>query len=256
MERRAVIGITTQNIRTISGIPELVPDSWMMSQRFIRAAVAAGGIPWMIPLLDADTETLRLTYERLDGLLLPGGADIDPDSYAAERHPLTVGTDPPRDVVEGRLVEWALEDGMPVLGLCRGIQVINIVLGGTMYQDLAAEYRGAIKHDYVPAQGYARDRLSHDVEIVDGSRLARILGATTRPVNSMHHQGVRDLGRGLIATARAPDGLIEALELPEHPFMLGVQWHPEALCPSDAGSRRLFVEFVAASAHHALIAKR
>lgn len=248
MNQRAVIGITTQNLRVIPGIPELVPDSWMMSQRFILAPVAAGAIPWMIPLLQSDTETLRCVYERLDGLLLPGGADVDPKSYNEERHPLTAGTDPPRDDVELKLVEWALEDGMPILGLCRGCQIINLAQGGTLYQDLEHEYPGAIKHDYMPRAGYARNRLSHNVQLAEGSRLAQIVGESTLPVNSMHHQGIRDLGRDLVAVAIAPDGLIEGIELPAHPFLIAVQWHPEALSPTDPRWRRLFVEFVAAAA--------
>ncbi len=248
MNQRAVIGITTQNLRTIPGIPDIVPDSWMMSQRFILAPVVAGAIPWLIPLLNADTETLRSIYENLDGLLLPGGADVDPGSYDEQAHPRTEGTDPPRDDVELKLVEWALEDGLPILGLCRGCQIVNLALGGTIYQDLEHEFPGAIKHDYLPRAGYARDRLSHDVRLVEGSRLSAIVGEPTMPVNSMHHQGIRDLGRGLVAVAIAPDGLIEGIELPAHPFMIAVQWHPEALSPTDPRMRRLFVEFVAASA--------
>ncbi len=248
MSQRAVIGITTQNLRAIRGIPETVPDSWIMSQRFILAPVVAGAIPWLIPLLNTDTDTLRSIYKHLDGLMLPGGADVDPESYNEERHPRTEGSDPPRDDVELMLVEWALEDGMPILGLCRGLQIINLALGGTLYQDLAHELPGAIKHDYLPSAGYTRDRLSHDVRLVEGSKLAGIVGETTLPVNSMHHQGIRDLGRGLVPVAIAPDGLIEGIELPSHPFLIAVQWHPEALSPTDPRMRRLFVEFVSAAA--------
>ncbi|NIS64144.1 MAG: gamma-glutamyl-gamma-aminobutyrate hydrolase family protein [Gemmatimonadales bacterium] len=248
MNQRAVIGITTQNLRAIKGIPEIVPDSWMMSQRFILAPVVAGAIPWLIPLLNSDTETLRSIYEHLDGLLLPGGADVDPGSYNEEPHPQTEGTDPPRDEVELKLVEWALEDGMPILGLCRGFQIVNLALGGTLYQDIEQELPGAIKHDYLPRAGYARDRLSHDVQLVEGSRLATIVGEPAMAVNSMHHQGIRDLGRGLVATAIAPDGLVEGFEMPSHPFLIAVQWHPEALSPTDPRMRRLFVEFVEAAA--------
>lgn len=248
MNQRAVIGITTQNLRAIRGIPETVPDSWMMSQRFILAPVVAGAIPWLIPLLHTDTETLRSIYEHLDGLLLPGGADVDPSGYQEEPHPQTQGTDPPRDDVELKLVGWALEDGMPILGLCRGLQIINLALGGTLYQDLADELPGAIKHDYLPSAGYTRDRLSHDVRLVEGSKLAAIVGETTLPVNSMHHQGIRDLGRGLVPVAIAPDGLVEGIELPSHPFLVAVQWHPEARSALDARMRRLFEEFVAAAA--------
>src|SRR3712207_5989021 len=123
-------------------------------------------------------------------------------------------TDRERDRVELLLAKWAMADGKPVLGVCRGMQLVNIAAGGTLYQDLATQYTNGIKHDYFPfgGRGHARDYLAHEVRIAEDSRLAPLFGAGTIKVNSMHHQGVRDPGAGLVATAHAPDGLIEALE--------------------------------------------
>ncbi len=252
MHGRPVIGVPTQTLQSLGGVPVDLPPSWVMSQRYIITLTAAGALPWMIPLVVNDQEALRGIYEELDGVFLPGGADIDPASYREERHPACdERTDPARDRVELLLVEWAMADRKPVLGVCRGLQVINLVAGGTLYQDLADELEGAIKHDYFPFGGkYARDFLAHDVTIAEQSRLAEIMGAGTTRVNSMHHQGIRELGRGLIATALAPDGLVEAMESSDGSFLLGVQWHPEALTDGDARMRALFAQFIAAAADY------
>ena len=248
MHRRPVIGIPTQNLQSLGGIPADFPPSWVMSQRYILTLTAAGAIPWMIPLVGDDEETLRGIYDELDGVFLPGGADIDPASYAEERHPLCDRTDPARDQVELAMTRWAIAERKPVLGICRGVQLINLAAGGTLYQDLAEQYAGSIKHDYFPFGGkYARDHLAHDVQVTPGTRLAEWIGAGSVPVNSMHHQGIRDLGTGLVATAIAPDGLIEAAESTDGSFIVGIQWHPEALTDNDARMRRLFAEFIAAA---------
>lgn len=247
MEKRPFVGIPTQSLHAIDGIPEHLPPSWVMSQRYFLAISNLGGVPWMIPLLDADRETLRAIYDGLDGLLLAGGVDVHPDNYGAELGPLTGRTDLPRDMVELQLARWALEDGMPVLGACRGIQAINVAGGGTLYQDVHEERVNAIKHDYFPTQGYARDHLAHDIEIQAGTLLQEIYGGRTARVNSMHHQGIRDLAPGLRVTAFAPDGLVEAVEFGGSQFVLGVQWHPEMLVEKDAGTKRLFLRFLEAA---------
>lgn len=248
MHRRPVIGIPTQNLQSLGGIPAEFPPSWVMSQRYILTLTTAGAIPWMIPLVGDDEATLRGIYDELDGVFLPGGADIDPASYNEDRHPLCDRTDPARDLVELMMARWALTDRKPVLGVCRGVQLMNLAAGGTLYQDLADEYKGSIKHDYFPFGGkYERDHLAHEVDVLPGTRLAEIIGAGTVPVNSMHHQGIRDLGAGLVASAIAPDGLIEAAESGDGSFMVGVQWHPEALTDNDERMCRLFDEFIAAA---------
>lgn len=251
MTYRPTIGIPTQTLHAIDGIPEGLPASWVMNQRYYHAVADAGGVPWMVPLLARDPETLRHIYERLDGVMLAGGVDMDPATFGEAPHPALGNIDPDRDAVELALARWALADGKPLLGLCRGLQVMNVASGGSLHQDLASQVPAAIKHDYFPTAGYERDYLAHEVTLAPGSRLAGVLGAARVPVNSMHHQGVHRIGAGLVPVARAPDGLIEALERPNGAFAIGVQWHPEVLEVREPNTRRLFTEFVAASARFA-----
>lgn len=252
MHQRPVIGIATQTLQSIDRIPEDLPASWVMNQRYFHACTSVGAIPWMVPLLDDDVETLRAIYDRLDGVFIAGGVDVDPVSYGADRHELCGRTDLPRDFVEIQFARWALQDGKPVFGVCRGLQVINVAAGGTLIQDCAGLFEGAIKHDYFPGAGWARDYLAHDIRIAPGSRLHACLGEERVMVNSMHHQAVERVGEGLVATAWAPDGLIEAVEgTREGQFLVGVQWHPEMLIDTDAGTKRLFEEFIeAANQYH------
>jgi putative glutamine amidotransferase len=244
MSTRPVIGVTTQTLQSIDGIPASLPESWVMNQRYFLAATIVGGVPWMIPLLDDDLPTLREIYERLDGLLIPGGVDMDPATFGEDRHPKLGNVDPARDRVELQLTRWAIEDKKPVLGLCRGIQVINVSMGGTLYQDIADQVPRAIKHDYFPTAGFERDHLAHEVELTPGTRLRKAMERGTIRVNSMHHQGIKDLAPELVASAVAPDGLIEAVEVGSDHFMVGVQWHPEVFEMTDPHTRHLFHEFV------------
>jgi len=246
MNRRPVIGIPTQTLHAMEGIPAGLPESWVMNQRYSRVVAAAGGLPVMVPLLD-DEETLRALYDRLDGLLLPGGLDVDPATYGEARRPDCGRLDPARDRVELQFARWAIADGKPLFGLCRGLQIVNVALGGTLYQDIASQLTGAIKHDYFPTAGYSRDHLAHEVTVSSGSRLGSVVGAAPLRVNSMHHQAVKDLAPGLIPTAVAPDGVVEAVEIPDEPFLVGVQWHPESLVERDPRMHRLLARFVEAA---------
>ena len=245
---RPIVGVPTQTLQSLGGVSAEIPASWVMSQRYILTLVAAGAIPVMIPLVDDDT--VHGIYDELDAVFLPGGADIDPATYGKGPHPLCDKTDRERDRVELLLAKWALAEGKPVLGVCRGMQLINVAAGGSLYQDLAEQLPGSLKHDYFPYGGatWTRDYLAHPVEVTPGSRLAELFGAGKLPVNSMHHQGVRDLGRGLVATAVSPDGLIEAIEGERDGYLVAVQWHPEALTDNDARTRGLFTDFIHAAA--------
>jgi putative glutamine amidotransferase len=245
---RPVIGVPTQNLQSLGGVPADIPPSWVMSQRYIRALTAAGALPWMIPLVGDEPETMRGIYDELDGVFLPGGADIDPVNYGEERHARCDKGDLARDEVELMLVRWALVDHKPVLGVCRGLQLVNLAAGGTLYQDLSEQMPGAIKHDYFPFSGrYARDFLAHEVSVAEQTKLAEIFGAGTLKVNSMHHQGVRKLGAQLVASAVAPDGLVEGIESANGSYVVAVQWHPEVLVENDERTRKLFASFIEAS---------
>ena len=209
--RRPTIGITTQSLQAIDGIPAALPASVVMNQRYYEAVAAAGAAPVLIPLLD-DVDALRATYEACAGIMIPGGVDMDPGTYGETPHERLGRVDPARDRVELQLTRWAIEDRKPLLGLCRGLQVINVATGGTLYQDIDAQLEGAIRHDYFPTFGFDRDYVSHDVAVAPASRLRSLVDIDQLPVNSMHHQGVKRLGAGLVACAHAADGLIEAVE--------------------------------------------
>lgn len=243
-KRRPLIGVTMQSLQAVEGIPAAMPASWVMNRMYLDALEAAGAAPVMLPLFTDSPDALRDMYERLDGLLLPGGVDIHPSSYGEAPRAGLRRTDPPRDAVELSLARWALADGMPVLGLCRGLQVINVARGGTLIQDIATERSGSGRHDFEPPE-FSRDYLAHPIDVQQSSRLGDILGERNPLVNSMHHQAIGRLGEGLEITARAPDGVAEAVEGGGR-FTLGVQWHPESLT-ANAGARALFESFVAAS---------
>jgi putative glutamine amidotransferase len=253
METRPSIGIPTQTLQVIDGIPSGLPDSWVMNQRYYRAVASVGGVPFMLPLLDDDPEAMRCMFDQLDGIFIAGGIDIDPGTYGAERHEQTGRPDHARDRIEMQMVRWAIEDGKPVFGVCRGAQVINVVCGGTLYQDIADEMPEVEKHDYFPTEGFARDHLAHSVRLAAGSRLRALFGTSDALVNSMHHQAVRTLGAGLRITAYAPDGIVEAVEGTDDGWVVGVQWHPEMLVDHDAATRRLFDGFIAAANEHRLV---
>lgn len=247
---RPVIGVTTQTLQAIDGIPPLLPHSVVMNERYYMATAHAGGAPVLVPLLDEDLDALREVYDILDGVLIPGGVDMDPAHFGETPHPKLGRVDEARDRVEMQLTRWAIEDGKPLLGLCRGLQVLNVTLGGTLYQDLEAQYPEAIKHDYFPTYGFGRDHLAHEVAVTRGSRLRDVLARDRITVNSMHHQGIKTLAPSLVASAVAPDGLVEAAELPGVPFCVGVQWHPEVFEMANPDTRHVFHEFIAAATRY------
>ena len=172
---------------------------------------------------------------------------MDPVTFGEPPHPRLGRTDHARDAVELTLAKWAVADEKPILGLCRGHQVLNVALGGTLWQDIEAQIPQALKHDYNPNDGYSRDYLAHEVTFVPGSRLHAAFGAPSVPVNSMHHQAVKQLAPSLLASAHAPDGVVEALESGTSHYLVGVQWHPEIFDDRDERTRRLFRSFVEAA---------
>jgi len=196
----------------------------------------------LLPLLD-DDEALMDIYERLDGLLLAGGGDIAPHYFGETRLAKLRSVDLPRDRAELPLARWAVRDDLPLLAICRGIQVLNVALGGTLYQDIPAQIPQSLRHDFRPE--HPRNYLGHEVQVQPATRLAGILGAERLAVNSFHHQSVKGVAVGLQVSAFAPDGVIEAIEAQDRIFVIGVQWHPEELLEDDPRMRRLFEAFIA-----------
>jgi len=233
-----LIGITTYRTDNPAGNPILA-----LAEHYVQAISQAGGIPLMVPLGLPEAQLTALA-SRLDGILFSGGGDLDPDLFGMESHATVNSVDPDRDRVEIQMVQDAAAQGLPFLGICRGLQVINVALGGTLYTHILDQHPQALKHDYYP--DWERTYLPHNVRLNPESRLAAILETTQPEVNSLHHQGIRDLAEPLQAIGRAPDNLIEAVELPDHPFGLAVQWHPEWLT-DHASMRALFQAFVAAA---------
>ncbi len=218
-----------------------------LGQRYLDAVKNAGATPLIVPP-DTPPQEAAMLLERADGVLLSGGGDMDPAHYGGQPHPKVYEVTPQRDALELTLARLAVERRVPLLGICRGIQVLNVALGGTLYEDLEDQMPNALSHRRDPRT--ERTLLAHEVTVAAESRLAAILGDTHLPVNSLHHQGIRDLAPGLRATAHAPDGLIEGVEAPEHPFALAVQWHPEWLYDTDARMAALFRAFVVACQDH------
>jgi putative glutamine amidotransferase len=233
----ALIGITTSRRPSPTGIPLITTP-----EAYVQAVSQAGGTPVLIPL-GLPEEALRDVLIPLAGVLFSGGGDIDPQFFGAQMHPKVASVDGDRDRVEMTLVHQAVNIGMPFLGICRGIQVINVALGGSLYTHITDQLPGALEHQ---ESSKPRDEFVHAVEIQPESRLMEILGSSPQQVNTIHHQGIRQLAPGLVATAHAPDGLIEACELPDHPFGLAVQWHPEWLT-AHAPTRALFTAFIQAA---------
>ena len=245
MRRRPVIGIATQ---TLPGVEGERQACWLMGRSYVEELRKVGAIPWLIPLVPHDTDTLEAIFERLDGVFITGGVDVDPNSYGEEKSPLCGETDPDRDAVEIALLKHALDRRLPVLAVCRGIQILNVACGGTLYQDVAAQVPAALKHDHFPTPAQpSRKYLAHDVAVKPGSRLAQILRESLVPVNSMHHQAIKELAPTLAATAHAPDGIIEGVEGRGGQYLVAVQWHPEELTETQPGMARLFTSFAEAA---------
>jgi gamma-glutamyl-gamma-aminobutyrate hydrolase PuuD len=214
---RPLVGITTYVEPARWGYWDL--EAALIPSDYVNAIQQAGGRPLLVPPVEDGVEE---TLEALDGIVFTGGSDIDPGEYGAEAHPETFGVRPERDRAELALLEAALERDMPVLGICRGIQVLNVARGGDLEQHLP-EVVGHEQHKHNPPGIFA----DHEVAIEPDTRLAALLGSA-HGVKSHHHQGLRQLGEGLVETAHADDGTVEAIEDPNRRFALGVLWHPEA----------------------------
>lgn len=212
-----------------------------VNQDYLDMVFRAGATPVLLPLT-GDKEALDAVLYRVDGLLLTGGADVDPARYGEEKLPCCGENAPRRDETEFYLCRRALEKNLPLLAICRGLQVLNCALGGTLYQDIETQFGGALKH---PCYDRPRDQV-HFVELAEGTKLLNVTGAKRQKVNSRHHQAIKDLAPGLIVNARAEDGLIEGAEMPGKKFAVGVQWHPESLSDRIPEAQALMNAFAAA----------
>ena len=234
---KPLIGITTNQSKNANGQPTV-----MLMQSYINAVIQAGGVPVLVPSLVAE-DGWDIIYSRLDGILFSGGGDIGLEFSPGEPHPRIDDVDLARDSIELKMVQAAASDGKPFLGICRGCQAMNVALGGTLYTHIPDQLPNALDHSY---PGNLRTVLVHEVKIEEGTYVAEIFGEPIVKVNSLHHQGIKEIASAIRVAGQAPDGLVEAIELPDHPFGLAVQWHPEWLTDQE-GTRNLFRKFVQAA---------
>jgi putative glutamine amidotransferase len=233
---RPLIGITGRHYQYNAEIAGV-----FVGDGYTKGVYEAGGLPVVLPYTE-DEQQLQAWVEHLDGLILSGGEDIDP-SYFKENPMIGLGeVSPERDRLESIIGLEMLSLGKPVLGICRGIQVMNVIAGGSLYQDLPRQIKG-MQH----SQKAPRSHLAHEVEILRNSLLYRLFGTTSVKVNTFHHQAVKDVAPGFIVSAKAKDGVVEAIESTKHPFAVGVQWHPENLWEKYPIFHKLFIGLVQAA---------
>lgn len=227
---------------------ELATDRFYLSRYYSEAVEAAGGLPVHIPLIP-QPQFLKEAVAGLDGILLPGSdSDVDPLRYNHNPHPKLGSVHPIKDATDLLVLREIEEHAIPLFAICFGMQVLNVSRGGSLVQDIESQWPEAIKHE----QGAPRDRHSHRVRLLDDSLIRRLAKDDSAPVNSHHHQALEKLGRELVATAWASDGLVEAVEDPRNDrFVLGVQWHPELGWERDEFARALFEKFVREAAEFA-----
>ena len=238
MNRRApLIGVSTSI--TVGANPERA----YVNSAYLHAVQQAGGVPVLLPP-QLSSASMRRLADDLQGLLLTGGGDMDPALFGETPHATLYDVAPSRDTLETSVLHVALGRGLPVLAVCRGLQVLNVALGGSLHQDVGTDPGTQMPH----SQKEPRDQPTHKVKLTPGCRLATTLGADELEVNSMHHQAIKRLGRGLTAVAWAPDQIVEGAEIGDPSrFVLGVQWHPEELVGHSEPARRLFAALVAAA---------
>jgi putative glutamine amidotransferase len=233
--RRPVIGVT-------AGLSEHSSEWFALRDDYVRAVEKAGALPLL--LAPGPLENVPDLLARIDGLVLSGGADVDPAHYGEEPHETVDEVSPQRDAFELALSREALARDLPILAICRGHQVLNVATGGTLIQDIPSQVGGALDHD----PHTERWQPAHDVRILPGTRLREILGRDRVAVNSIHHQSIKAPGQGLVVSASAVgDDVIEGIEAPGRRFVLGVQWHPEAFWDQPQDFQSLFAALAGAS---------
>ncbi len=217
-------------------------DAYWCRRSYIEAVLHSGGMPHLLFPVEEE-EVIAAWAAEIDALLLSGGGDVHPAYYGEEPYCRLENVFRPRDAFEIALTRRVLALEKPVLGICRGMQVLNVALGGSLYQDLELQVPGCFPHQ----QEAPRSQPSHQVRLSEGSRLGQLLGTASLRVNSLHHQAVKKVAPGLVPVAWAGDGVVEAVEAPEYAFVVGVQWHPEAMWRTEEKAALLFRAFVAAA---------
>jgi len=246
-----IIGITATLKEDIDTVAERPLGRFVRTDLdYVEGVTGAGGVPVVLPPV-GDERAAGAVMQSLDGLLLSGGSDLDPSYYGEEPDPELGPTIPERDAYEMALVGLTLRRGIPVFGICRGMQVLNVALGGTLYQDLPSQWdRDVLKHRQVTPKWQP----THEVEVSEGSYVAEVMGRDVVKVNSYHHQGIKDPAEGLVVTGRSTDGVVEAVEAKDFSerWQLGVQWHAEAMRGAGPQQESLFEAHVSAAERHAL----
>lgn len=236
---KPLIGIST-NFLEIVEKPFSDHQRIYVNSGYIDAIIKAGGIPLLLPIT-ADEETIDRLVALVDGVLLSGGQDVHPSNYNEDNHPLLGTTSKERDAYEMRIIQNAYQAKKPILGICRGLQLINVAFGGTLYQDLSQQEDVCnSKH----RQDIVRDAVLHDIDVIPETELHRIFGKTKLVTNSFHHQAVKDLAPGFAICAKSEDGVVESICRSGSPWILGVQWHPEVMIDAHPEMKHLFVTFI------------
>jgi putative glutamine amidotransferase len=244
MKSLPIIAITSGEIRNQA--EPWSPVAHGQSEPYVQAIERAHGVPMIVPLVN-ETVVLRRLYDLCDGILLAGGNDIDPALYGEVPYPQTYDFSPRRDQQELQLLAWALEDNKPILAICRGMQLLNVHLGGTLYQDLPNDLPEASDHHASTKRKNLED-IAHMLRLQKNSQLARILEAQTVGTNTHHHQAIKALGSGVTVNAWAEDGIIEGIELVDVSFVVGIESHPESLeAHAELTWRKLFQAFTTAA---------
>ena len=217
--------------------------TYFLRAQYLEAIEAAGGLPLVLPLVN-DALKLRLLLEKVEGLLVTGsGSDLAPELYGERQRFKFRRMSRQRSSLELGIAKLAYRSGVPTLGICGGMQSMNVALGGTLIQDISSQIPTSISHQ----PSFPATKPAHIIEVMPQTLMRRIAGRATLEVNSSHHQSVKKLPRQLVISALSPDGVIEAIESSSHPFYLGVQWHPECLYSKDPIQKRLFQALVKAS---------
>lgn len=237
-----------QPVVSADGPPQRkIEPTYFLRARYASAIEDLGGVPLILPITQ-DPKVLQGLLDLMDGLMITGsGPDLDPTLYGEKKRFKFKVMSPQRAGFELGIARMAVERDLPVLGVCGGMQVLNVAFGGTLVQDIASEIQRALAHQ----QKMAAIEPSHEVSITQGSQLSKIVVDPVIQVNSSHHQAIRSLGKGLVVNAKAPDGVVEGLEHPQHDFVLGIQWHPEFLYRNHEPHRRIFESFLQKAAHQA-----